>query len=123
MKPEKHNAAVFLISYVVLAAVYVPVASCADKKVVLQQANQAYYNLRDNGLVEFSCQVLPDWDSAFRGWKLDAVGQEQVLPTLKQMHFRVTVGPNGGSFDFAPIRRCPANRGACGTNSQSRGRD
>jgi hypothetical protein len=97
MKRRRLDMTLVLASFLILAAASAPMAHCADKKVMLQKANQAYYNLKNNGLIEFSCQVLPDWDAAYKDIKMDAVGRDQVLPIAKQMRFQVAVGPSGAA--------------------------
>jgi hypothetical protein len=85
------------ISLVLLAvaAICAPVAACADKSEVIRKVNGAYYSLNRNGFIEFSCQVLPDWDATYKDLKMDAVGRDQLIPAAKQTHFSVAVGPTG----------------------------
>jgi len=90
---------------------YAPVALCGDKNNVLKKANGTYYNLGSSGLIEFSCQVLPDWDTAYKDLKMDAVGRDQVLPAARQMHFRVVVGPTGAASVSHQSDVAPPNEG------------
>ncbi len=75
----------------------VPLANGADKKQIVRQAHQSYYNLANAGLSEFRCQVLPDWDATFKTLKADPFGRDQVLPILRKTHFELLVGPDGAS--------------------------
>lgn len=87
-----------LVSLFALLGIVSTVAFCADKKTVLQNANLAYYNLKAQGLSEFSCQVRPDWDAAFKDIQMDALVRDQVLPIAKKMRFQVVVGPSGAAL-------------------------
>jgi|SRR5579872_685669 hypothetical protein len=95
MKNQRHWATV-LVSFV-FAASFAPNVWCSDKKAVLEEVNRKYYNLRANGLTEFSCQVVPDLDTAYKDIKMDAVGRDQVLPIAKKVSFRVVVGQSGAA--------------------------
>jgi hypothetical protein len=64
-----------------------------DRKEIIRQARGSYYSLKAKGLVEFRCQVLPDWDSISKDLPFDAAGRDQLLPFLKKVHFQVVVGP------------------------------
>ena len=76
----------------------VPLASMgADRKETIRQARASYYNLKDEGLTEFRCEVQLDWDSMYKSLKTDAVGRDQLLPILRKVHFQVVVGPDGAS--------------------------
>jgi hypothetical protein len=68
----------------------------ADDGQILDRARQAYYSLRGKGLVEFRCEVLPDWEAVFSTLRTDAVGSE-VLTLLQRTHFDVSVGADGAS--------------------------
>lgn len=72
-------------------------ASGSDKKAVLQQVNRTYYNLKAQGLSEFSCEVIPDFEASWKGLKSDALGRDEVLPRAKRIHFQVAVGASGAA--------------------------
>ncbi len=57
--------------------------NAADSKEILRRAPLAYYSLKREGLIDFRCQITPDWDSFYKSVKTDAVGREQLLPILK----------------------------------------
>ena len=61
---------------------------------ILSQARRSYYNLRNEGVTSFSCRVMPDWDSVYKGFKIDGAG-ESLRSVLAGMHFEVTVDPDG----------------------------
>jgi len=93
-KQWRHSAT---IAYALVLLSITPTMWSADKKAVLLQTNQAYYNLKSNGMAEFSCQVSPDWDAGYKEIKMDSVGRDQILPIAKQMKFLVAVGPSGAA--------------------------
>jgi hypothetical protein len=96
MRSQSKQGLILLV-FLVAAGICAPVASCADKSEVIKKANGIYYSLNNNGFMEFSCQIIPDWDVAYKNLKMDAVGRDQVLPAAKQMYFRVVVGPTGAA--------------------------
>jgi hypothetical protein len=84
-----------LVVFLAVAGVCTPVACRAEKNEVIKKANGTYYSLSSSGFMEFRCQVLPDWDAAYKDLKTDAMARDQVIPAAKQTHFRVAVGPTG----------------------------
>lgn len=83
-------------------------ARCADKKALLQHAKETYYNLNANGLTGFTCQVLPDFPSAYKDIQMDAVGRDQVLPAANKIKFQVAVGPTGAASVSHQFSEAPA---------------
>ena len=69
--------------------------SPADPKEIVRKARQSYYSLKAEGLVQFQCQVLPDWDSIYKEQPPDALGRDQLLPILKKTRFKVVFTPGG----------------------------
>jgi hypothetical protein len=68
----------------------------ANKQAVLSQARQAYYNLRDEGLVQFECSITPNWESLLTSVrKDDPKGADAAVQTLNQLHFVASLGPDG----------------------------
>lgn len=68
----------------------------ADKKEVLRQARQAYYNLSGSGLEEFACAVAPDWSTLLADErKSDPAAADRATATLNQLHFNATLGADG----------------------------
>jgi hypothetical protein len=80
-----------------------------DQKAIINQARRAYYNLANEGLQEFRCEVLPNWDSAFQALNADQVGKDQVLPILRKTHFQLVVGPHGASTVSHQSELAPPN--------------
>lgn len=112
---SKYSHMLILLFLFAVAAVHIPMARCADKNEVIRKTNGAYYSLSRNGLMEFRCEVLPDWDAAYKDLKMDAVGRDQVIPAAKQTHFEVAVGPTGAILvshqsDVAPATEEMAKR-------------
>ena len=70
----------------------------------------AYYNLKDEGLIDFQCQVLPDWDAVYKAMPQDALGQEQVLPLLKKVHFQITISSVSHQPDVTSPNEVVADR-------------
>jgi hypothetical protein len=82
---------------VLLLGAYSAPAPCADKSAILRHAKETYYNLKANGLGDFTCQVSPDFEAAYKDIQMDAVGRDQILPAAKKINFQVAVGPTGAS--------------------------
>ena len=79
----------------------------ATDREIITQARQSYYNLKIAGLSEFRCNVQPDWESILTAAQADEATQDEILPVMEEMHFEVSVGPDGAStvsrkFDMAP---------------------
>jgi hypothetical protein len=69
----------------------------SDDEQLVVNARLAYYDLRSQGLLEFGCQVAPDWDALAAATKPDATG-EQALPLARKIRFNVSVGPDGAAL-------------------------
>ena len=109
MRRPKVSMSLWAIFCLGLPNALMPLAYCTDKKELVRQARQSYYNLANAGLNEFRCQVLPDWDTTFNGLKADPVGRDQVLPILRKTHFELLVGPNGASTVSHQSELAPPN--------------
>lgn len=109
MKTKRPNAAVLILPFI--AGICVANARCLDKKTIQQKTNQTYYNLKNHGLDQFSCNVLFDWDGSFAGVKTDAIFKETILPIAKQMKFQVSVGPTGAASVSHQFGQAPPNEG------------
>jgi hypothetical protein len=85
------------------------VAAAADKKEVVQQAQAAYYSLRDRGLVEFQANVQPNWRLVLKDQlAANPAGAESALKMLNGIHFTVLMNPEGvvkvtHKADVAPV--------------------
>ena len=97
MRKLKRDTTLLAVYCLGLLSALVPLAHGTDKKEIVRQARQSYYNLANAGMEEFQCQVLPDWDTTFKTLKTDPVGRDQVLPILRKTHFELLVGPDGAS--------------------------
>jgi hypothetical protein len=77
-----------------------PGAACAfgqslpDSQIV-EQARTAYYNLHDQGLTGFRCNVRVDWNAALASQNLDPSRTQELLPVLGQTHFDALLGVAG----------------------------
>jgi hypothetical protein len=63
---------------------------------IVEDARADYYNLPEQGLKEFRCDVRVDWGAALDSTKPDAAGRDEVLAVLRQTHFEAAVGTTGG---------------------------
>jgi hypothetical protein len=78
----------------ILLILLAPDSLAADRKEILRQARAAYYNLKTQGMVGFQCQVKPEWEFLDKVMT-DDEGHNKVMPILRQVHFKVVVGPSG----------------------------
>src|SRR5258708_31240755 len=70
--------------------------TAAAKKETVRQARQAYYNLRNEGLVEFQCSSWPNWEAMIAELrKTTPAAPDEGLNTLNQIRFSVSLGPDG----------------------------
>lgn len=72
-------------------------ANADDSKQVVERARAAYYSLKAQGMLEFRCNVQPDWDVMYKSLKPDAAATQELLPILQKTRFKVLVGPDGAS--------------------------
>src|SRR5260370_22957793 len=69
--------------------------TAAAKKETVRQARQAYYNLRNEGLVEFQCSSWPNWEAMIADLrKTNPAAAYEGLKTLNQIRFSGSLGPN-----------------------------
>jgi hypothetical protein len=79
-----------------LVAPSVSAQTAAAKKETVRQARQAYYNLRNEGLVEFQCSSWPNWEAMIADLrKTNPAAADEGLKTLNQIRFSVSLGPDG----------------------------
>ena len=74
---------------------------------IVEDARTAYYNLHDQGLNEFRCDVRVDWSAGLVSQNGDSAPIAELLPLLRQTHFEAVVGITGAPrvslrFDGAP---------------------
>jgi len=77
-----------------IAADKKPDAKAPDKnKEVVRQARAAYYNLRNEGLVEFHANVVPDWSPTLDPLRktADAATIERATRILNGLHFAMSL--------------------------------
>jgi len=74
------------------------VLSPSDRKSIVEQARRAYHRLSPDGLAELRCEFKPDYDSIFAQLKVDTVAQHDLLAMLKNVRFRIVIGPDGASI-------------------------
>jgi hypothetical protein len=74
---------------------------------IVEQARKSYYNLHDQGLKEFRCDVRVEWDAASAEKRTDGTVGPEFFPPLDHTHFEAVVGNTGAPqvslhFDGAP---------------------
>jgi hypothetical protein len=68
----------------------------ANKKQIIRDARNAYYNLRSEGLAEFQCSVTPNWKALLADLsKSDPDEAGRALKTLNKLSFNARLGPDG----------------------------
>ena len=73
-----------------------PGQAVANKRAILSQARQSYYNLRNEGLVSFGCSVTPNWELLLQEQrKQDPAATDTAIQTLSQLHFTANLGADG----------------------------
>jgi hypothetical protein len=70
-------------------------AQTADKKEIVKQARQSYYSLKNQGLAEFQCAILPDWRLLLTEQKLAPADVDRGVLLLDKIHFSVSVAASG----------------------------
>jgi hypothetical protein len=68
-------------------------AKAPAKKELMRQARAAYYNLRNEGLIEFRASVVPDWGPTLEPVRktADAAAVERAKKILGGLHFAMSV--------------------------------
>jgi hypothetical protein len=89
---------------------------------IVEQARKAYYNLHDQGLKDFRCEVRVEWDAGSAGKRTDGVVGPEFFPSLDHTHFEAVVGTMGAPqvslhFDGEP----PNDEAAAGTRTMAAG--
>ena len=82
-----------LFSLAVLSAVMS--AQTANKRELVKQARQSYYSLKDQGLAEFQCTTVPNWQLLLTEQKLDAATVDRTVQLLNKIHFSVSLAAGG----------------------------
>jgi hypothetical protein len=73
-------------------------AQVTNKKETVQQARQAYYSLKSEGMAGFRCDMTPNWASLLEEKrKSDPAAVDAAIARLKQLHFSVDVGADGAA--------------------------
>lgn len=73
-------------------------AAPPDKKEVVRQARGSYYSLKSHGLVDFQCNIIPNWDALLQdAKKTDPDAANRAIATLKQLQFTVAMGTTGSA--------------------------
>jgi hypothetical protein len=70
-------------------------AQTADKKEIVKQARLSYYSLKDQGLAEFQCTAVPNWQLLLTEQKLDADTVNRAVLLLNKIHFSVSLAAGG----------------------------
>lgn len=68
----------------------------ANKKQIIRDARNAYYNLRSEGLAEFQCSVTPNWKALLADLsRSDPDAADRAVKTLSNLHFNARLGRDG----------------------------
>jgi len=70
-------------------------AQTAANKEIVKQARQSYYSLKDQGLANFECTIVPDWHLLLTEQKLDAATVDRAVALLNKIHFSVSLVAGG----------------------------
>jgi hypothetical protein len=63
-----------------------------NRKAVLGAATRSYYNLRNQGLVSFQCEITPDWNLLLQDQrKQNPAAADSAIGILNQLHFIVNL--------------------------------
>ncbi len=71
-----------------------PPQSAANDKII-RRAERAYYHIKVAGLKSIHCEAAPEWDSMVTQLEPPSADRDRILALVKQLHFEVTVGPDG----------------------------
>jgi hypothetical protein len=97
-QPGKRALATAVACMCLLTILAAASAHAADKKEVVEKARASYYSLKSNGLVEFQCNFMPDWDALLADErKADPAHAAGAIRTLKQLQFTVSLGTSGSA--------------------------
>lgn len=70
-------------------------AQTADNKEIVKQARQSYYSLKDQGLANFECTIVPNWHLLLSEQTLDAERVDRAVALLSKIHFSVSLVAGG----------------------------
>lgn len=69
-----------------------------DRKEILRQARQSYYSLKNEGLAEFQCSVVPNWETLLADQrKKDPSAADAAVRKLNGLLFSVSLGLDGNA--------------------------
>jgi hypothetical protein len=100
MKQRARRRLVTAVAGTCLFFVFVSAGSAhaIDKKGVIEKARASYYSLKSNGLVQFQCDISPDWDALLADvGKTDPERVASTIRLLKQLRFAVSLGTTGSA--------------------------
>jgi hypothetical protein len=72
-----------------------PSADRADKRAIVQQAHDAYYSLRREGLQSFLALIRPDWNLVVDGMGTPQESRDIALTILSRLRFAMTLDEKG----------------------------
>lgn len=113
MRKLKRDTTLLAVYCLGLLSALVPLAHGTDKKEIVRQARQSYYNLANAGMEEFQCQVLPDWDTTFKTLKTDPRWTGSGSPDLEENALRALSRPGRRINCIASVGVGTARRAGC----------
>jgi hypothetical protein len=70
-------------------------AQTANEREIVKRARQSYYSLKDQGLAEFQCTIVPNWQLLLTEQKLDSDTVSRAVLLLNKIHFSVSLAAGG----------------------------
>lgn len=70
-------------------------AAAQNGDAVLNQARQSYYSLHKEGLVSFTCNLIPDWRFMMKRMNVPADRIKPANAILNELHFTMSMAANG----------------------------
>jgi hypothetical protein len=100
-----------LLALLLNCALLVPSGSAADKKEIIRQARQSYYNLPSQGLFEVQSTVTPNWNAFLHEeLKSDIPPDHPALKLLNGLHFWLSLDQKGAAKISHQIDTTPASQ-------------
>src|SRR5215475_3228663 len=91
----KHSV-VLLTSFALMSAPAITLAQTKSPQDVLRAAGKVYYNLPNEGLLEFQCAAVPDWQTMLTAeLHTDVPPDHPAVKTLSQIHFWLSLDQQG----------------------------
>ena len=88
----------FWLAMILLGSLLLPGGSGADKRELIRRAQESYYNLPRQGLLDFQAAVVVNWPAILRAeLKSDISPDHPALKLLNGLHFWVSLDQKGAA--------------------------